>query len=69
MTMATGGIATERSPSFSLPLRFFLLGLAGFVLSTLALAGFGDELVASATSLHLGGAPAHSKYAPRRGNT
>ena len=30
---------------------------------------FGDELVASATSLHLGGAPAHSKYAPRRGNT
>lgn len=44
-----GGIATERSPSFSLPLRFFLFGCAGYFATMLALAGFGLETTAGTT--------------------
>lgn len=44
-----GGIATDKSPSFSLPLRFFLFGTLGYVAATGMLAAFGLELFAGTT--------------------
>ncbi len=38
-------IATDRSPSFSLPLRYFILGVGSVFLSLLGMALFGGELV------------------------
>lgn len=45
--MATGGIATDRSPSFSLPLRYFLLGASSYLLTMIGVAAFGAELTLS----------------------
>lgn len=46
---AATGIATDQSPSFSLPLRFFLFGCAGYTATALAVAVFGAELATGGT--------------------
>lgn len=46
-------ISPNRSPSFSLPLRYFLLGIACFTLSLAGLAVWGPEVLATAWSPHL----------------
>jgi hypothetical protein len=40
----SGGIATDRSPDFSLPLRYFGLGIAAYLLATLGVAAVGPAL-------------------------
>lgn len=45
---APGGIATERSPEFSLPLRHFALGIVAYLLATLGMAAIGPALTGSA---------------------
>lgn len=40
-------VATDRSPEFSLPLRYFALGIFAYLLATLGLALMGGELVQS----------------------
>lgn len=49
----SGGIATERSPDFSLPLRFFGLGVAAYLLAMLGIAGFGPALTGSPWNPHV----------------
>lgn len=51
--MAMSGIATDRSPSFSLPLRYFLLGVASYLLTMTGVAAFGGELAGTTWSPHL----------------
>ncbi|HEY9721639.1 MAG TPA: hypothetical protein V6D47_06475 [Oscillatoriaceae cyanobacterium] len=46
---SSGGLASERSPSFSLPLRFFLFSTAGYVAAMLAVATTGLDLAAGGT--------------------
>jgi len=43
----SGGIATERSPEFSLPLRFFGLGIAAYFVAMLGIAFVGPALTGS----------------------
>jgi len=51
--MAVSGIATDRSPSFSLPLRYFLLGVVSYLLTMAGVAVFGGELTGSTWTPHL----------------
>lgn len=51
--MVAGGIATDRSPSFSLPLRYFLLGVASYLCTMIGVAAFGAELTQSTWTPHL----------------
>lgn len=43
----SGGIATERSPEFSLPLRYFGLGVAAYLLAMLGIVFVGPALIGS----------------------
>jgi hypothetical protein len=44
---SAGGIATERSPEFSLPLRYFLLAIAAYLAATVGMVAFGGDLTGS----------------------
>ncbi|HEY9899153.1 MAG TPA: hypothetical protein V6D00_08225 [Pantanalinema sp.] len=43
----SGGVATDRSPEFSLPLRYFLLAIGAYVAATAGMLAFGSDLTGS----------------------
>lgn len=47
------GVATERSPDFSLPLRYFLAAVLAYLAATVGMGAFGDDLTGSVWHPHL----------------